>query len=210
MKPSVKKIVQITGIAIIATAVFIVGVISYVRFSNLDKIYNSESVPTADAIIVLGASLKPNGDPSDALMDRLLVGAELFQLDKAPIIIVTGDDGQNRTNEVSAMRQKLIELGIPDNAIMVDNHGYRTYESCKRADQVFNIDNAILVTQKFHLVRALYICNNLDVNSVGVTSDLQSYQKINQFIIRDWLASFKAWIDINIWEPKSPIYIGKS
>ncbi len=205
MKFQQKTIIKIFAGAVIASAIFIISVIIHVRTANLNKIYSTENAPSADAIIILGASLKPDGNPSDALNDRLIVGADLFKQGKAGKLIVSGDDGQNRTDEVSVMKQKLLELGVPEDSIIKDDHGYRTYESCKRAKNVFNIDSAILVTQKFHLVRALYVCNELDVNSVGVASDLQSYQKINQFIIRDWLASFKAWIDLNLLEPKPPV-----
>ncbi|MDF1496957.1 MAG: YdcF family protein [Patescibacteria group bacterium] len=184
---------------------FILSVIFYVRTSNLDKIVEFDKAPQAQAIIILGASLKPDGTPSDALKDRLIRGAELYEASKAPTILITGDGGLNRADEITSMHNFLLDLQIPNQAIIEDRHGYRTYESCKRAKQEFNIDNAILVTQQFHLVRALYICNALGVDSTGIASDLQTYEKINFFTLRDYLASFKAWIDINIWEPKSPI-----
>ncbi len=204
-KLSRKTLIKLSLGGIFCVATFIFSVIFYVRTSNLDKIVNVDNVPQAQAIIILGASLKPDGTPSDALKDRLIRGAELFQAGKAPTILITGDGGLNRTDEITAMRNFLLNLQIPDQSIIEDREGYRTYESCKRAKQEFNIDNAIIVTQQFHLVRALYICNALDVDSTGIASDLQTYEKINFFTLRDWLASFKAWIDVNIWEPKSPV-----
>ena len=204
--PTKKTLVKLSGGLVIIGLVFVISVILHVRTAESDNIHNTDSSPQSEAIIILGASLKKDGSPSDALRDRLTVGAELYKLNKAPQIIVTGDDGQNRMDEVTIMKQTLIDLGIPQEAIIKDNHGYRTYESCKRAKKVFNINEAILITQKFHLVRALYICNELGVHSTGVTSDLQDYQKITQFIIRDWLASFKAWIDINLLEPEPPVH----
>ncbi len=201
-----KLIKQILIGGFLSSLIIITSVIIYVRTSNLDKIYNATDVPQSQAIIILGASLKPDGTPSDALKDRLITGAELYNLNKAPKILITGDDGQNNSDEVSEMKKYLLSINIPEQDIIRDDHGYRTYESCKRAKEEFQISNAILVTQKFHLVRALYICNTLSVNSVGVTSDLQTYQKITQFVLRDWLASFKAWIDINIWEPKPLVF----
>ncbi len=204
-KLSRKTLIKLSLGGFICVAIFIFSVIFYVRTSNLDKIVNVDNVPQAQAIIILGASLKPDGTPSDALKDRLIRGAELFQAGKAPTILITGDGGLNRTDEITSMRNFLLDLQIPDQSIIEDREGYRTYESCKRAKQEFNIDNAIIVTQQFHLVRALYICNAMGVDSTGIASDLQTYEKINFFTLRDWLASFKAWIDINIWEPKSPV-----
>jgi vancomycin permeability regulator SanA len=205
-KISRKTILKLTLAGFFCVIAFILSIIFYVRTANLDKIVSVNNTPQAQAIIILGASLKPDGSPSDALKDRLIRGAELYNLNKAPKIIITGDDGQNNSDEVSEMKKYLVSINIPELDIIRDDHGYRTYESCKRAKEEFQINNAIIVTQQFHLVRALYICNTLGVNSVGVASDLQTYEKIRFFTLRDWLASFKAWIDINIWEPKSPIY----
>jgi len=189
----------------ICFAIFIASVIFYVRTSNLDKIAEFGDAPQTQAIIILGASLKTDGSPSDALKDRLIRGAELYRAGKAPQILITGDGGLNRADEITAMHNALLDLQVPEHVILEDREGYRTYESCKRAKQEFKIDRAILVTQQFHLVRALYICNALGVDSTGIASDLQTYEKINFFTLRDWLASFKAWVDINIWEPKSPV-----
>ena len=201
-KQSVKKIILSS---FTLGTVFIISTIVYVRVINLNKIYTVEQVPPAPVIMILGASLKSDGTPSDALEDRLIRGKELFVQQKAPKILVTGDDGENHSDEVSVMKQYLVDQGIPDAAIQTDEHGYRTYESCKRAKEEFGYDQAILVTQRFHLLRALYICNSLGVHSNGVTSDLRDYKSITQLTIRDWLASFKAWFDINIWRPKPPV-----
>ncbi|MBU2566974.1 YdcF family protein [Patescibacteria group bacterium] len=201
-KKLLKKIILVSASAV---AIFILGTIAYVRVTQLDNLFTEQEVPQAPVIIILGASLKTDGTPSDALEDRLIRGAELFIDQKAPKILVTGDDGQNHSDEVSVMKQYLIDKGIPEAAIQVDGHGYRTYESCKRAKQEFGYNQAILVTQKFHLVRALYLCNSLGVESNGVTSDLRHYKSITQLTIRDWLASFKAWIDLNIWKPVPPV-----
>ncbi len=205
LKLSPKTIYKMLLGGFFCIVIFILSIIFYVRTSNLNKIADIDATPQTQAIIILGASLKSDGTPSDALKDRLIRGAELYQAGKAPIILITGDGGLNHIDEVTAMRNFLLNLQIPSQSIIEDREGYRTYESCKRAKQEFSINNAIIVTQKFHLVRSLYLCNALGVNSVGVASDLQTYQKINFFIFRDWLASFKAWIDINLWQPKSPV-----
>ncbi|MEO5927309.1 MAG: ElyC/SanA/YdcF family protein [Patescibacteria group bacterium] len=154
----------------------------------------TEKVPYA---IILGASVLPDGRPSDALRDRLLVGEALYREGKVEKLLVTGDDGGFRSDEVDSMKAYLLSEGVPEDAITVDGKGYRTYESCKRAHEEFHIDRAIVITQRFHMGRALYLCNELGVESKGMTADLEHYTKIKFFWARDLAASVLASWDIN-------------
>ncbi|MFA6160652.1 MAG: YdcF family protein [Patescibacteria group bacterium] len=200
-----KKAARYAVSTIIAGMLFIAVIIVNVRYSYRNLIYSQSAVPQKPTIIVLGAALKPNGQPSDALLDRLQVGLDLYREQKGDRILVTGDDGAFHTNEVAAMKSFLIDNGVKEVDIRIDGHGYRTYESCKRAKQEFNITQAIVVTQNFHLPRALYLCNKMGVNSVGVSADLHTYRDITRNVARDWLASFKAWLDVVVWAPQSPV-----
>jgi vancomycin permeability regulator SanA len=199
------RIVRITLAVIALWAVFAVGIIVDVRSQYAHSIYSQANVPDKPVIIVLGASLKPDKTPSDALVDRLRVGRALYESKKGAKILVTGDDGRFHSDEVDAMKDYLEKSGVTSTDIVVDGQGYRTYESCARAKTQFNIDQAIIVTQNFHLPRALYLCNQLGVESVGVSADLNQYRNIVWMTLRDWLASAKAWWDINIWTPKPPV-----
>ncbi|MDD5725904.1 MAG: ElyC/SanA/YdcF family protein [Patescibacteria group bacterium] len=199
------RIVRICSTILGIGAILIVIITVDVRLSYRDRIYSQKDVPSKPVIMILGASLKPDGQPSDALLDRLKVGLELYNHHKGSLVLVTGDDGKFYTDEVSVMKNYLVQAGVTSSSILVDGHGYRTYESCSRAKKEFNITQAIIVTQNFHLPRALYLCNKLGVQSVGVSADLHSYRDIIRMTLRDWLASFKAWIDINIWTPKPPV-----
>jgi vancomycin permeability regulator SanA len=95
----------------------------------------------------------------------------------------------------------------PGDAVLSDPHGYRTYESCKRAAEVFQIKDAIIVTQRFHIARALYLCESFGIQSLGVTSDLTSYQRNLYFWTRDLAASIKAWSDVHIRAPEPPVNV---
>lgn len=185
---------------LILVGVFLVGgIVIRVQTKHLGAIFAQTSeVPTkAPYAIILGASIKPDGTPSDALRDRLTVGEALYREGKAEKLLVTGDDGGFHSDEVDSMKAYLLNHGVPEDAIVVDRKGYRTYESCKRAHDEFKIENAIVVTQRFHMGRALYLCDALGVQPQGVTADLEPYIKIKFFWARDLAASVLAFWDIN-------------
>ncbi len=177
-----------------------------VQLRYLSKIYSrAEDVPTQTIGIVLGAGILPSGQPSDALRDRLLVGKALYDEKRIKTILVSGDGGKFQRDEIDSMETFLIQNGIPSEDIQADPEGYRTYETCKRAVQVYHIKKAVLITQRFHLGRALYLCNSLGMDAIGVPSDLQQYRNIIFFMIRDIAASIKAWIDIHVYPPQPPV-----
>lgn len=156
--------------------------------------------------LVLGASTKLDGTPSDVLYDRVSVGIALYKQGKVSKLLMTGDDGKFHTNEIAAMTKIALDQGVPMQDILTDGQGYRTYESCKRAVTVFHITNAVIITQNFHLPRALYLCKHLGMDTVeGLSADLHSYKDIVYFSARDVFASIKAWIDINALPPASPV-----
>lgn len=191
-----------------AVSALILLMISDVQFRYLSRIHSPSEISNlehTDIAMILGASVKPDNTPSDALRDRLLVGISLYKEGVVKRLLVTGDDGAYHANEIPIMKRFLIDNDIPDPDILVDGQGYRTYESCKRATEVLHLTKLIIVTQRFHIGRALYLCNSFGVDSVGVTSDLQTYQKNAWFWLRDIAASAEAWWDVNIWHPKPPV-----
>jgi SanA protein len=180
--------------------------VANVQWAEADRIRaNLDAVEPRPYAVVLGASVKKDGTPSDALRDRVMTGVELYKSGKARKILMTGDDGKFHVDEVSAMRKLAIDAGIPSEDILVDGHGYRTYESCKRASQIFDVKQAIVVTQRFHLGRALYLCSHFGMEVQGIAADKQKYEGAVSFFIRDMLASVKAWWDVNVWAPPPPV-----
>lgn len=136
-----------------------------------DRTYDFEDVPERPVAIIFGAQVRPSGRPSAMLADRIKVGAKLYQEGKVKALLLTGDNGSASYNEPEVMRRYALELGVPDEAIVLDYAGFRTYDSCYRARDIFQVEEAILVTQGFHLDRALMICNSLGVDSIGVAAD---------------------------------------
>lgn len=183
------------------------GVILGVQVSNLSRIHAPQNIPTKPVAIVLGASVNPNGSPSDALRDRVLTAVDLYRAGKVGTLIMSGDDGAFHVNEVAVMARTAQEAGVPANDIRTDGKGYRTYESCKRAVQELHINAALIVTQRFHLARALYLCRAFGMDAEGVIADRQPYVRIAMFWVRDLFASAKAFWDVRVWPPKSPVSI---
>lgn len=155
--------------------------------------------------IVLGASVKTPTEPSDALRDRLETARMLYRVGIVRRLLLTGDGGAFRSNEIVVMRNYLLSAGIPSAAITVDEQGFRTYESCKRAKNVYSITHAILVTQRFHLARALYLCRAVGVDVIGLNADQQLYRRRAFFAGRELGASIKAMIDLFLYTPKPPV-----
>ena len=156
--------------------------------------------------IVFGAGLKRDGTPSDALMDRLMVAAELYQQKKVQRILVSGDNRFEGYSEPEAMKMALVDgLDVPSDVVHADYAGRRTYDTCIRAHDLWGIDHAILVSQDFHLPRALWTCRRLGVESQGVSASLRPYIMSGWYKQREWLARYKAFIDIYLLPPN---YVG--
>lgn len=134
-------------------------------------IYTLETVPERPVAIIFGAGLTYSGTPTAMLADRVLMGVELYQAGKVEMLLMTGDNHIANYNEPESMRQYAIDRGVPESAIVLDYAGFRTYDSCYRAREVFQLDEVILVTQAFHLDRALLTCGSLGLDVVGVPVD---------------------------------------
>lgn len=199
MRPLTRRIVIGIFCAVSAATLSVGGIIVYVQTKHLDRIRPhtapiSETYPVA---IVLGAAILPNKQPSHALRDRLLVGEALWKTGHAEKILITGDGGEFRSDEISVMKKFLLDRGVPEDVLLIDTRGFRTHESCRRAKTEFHIEKAVVVTHRFHMARALYLCNAWGIDAVGITSDLQLYLRIVQFWSRDLAASVKAFWEIN-------------
>ena len=155
---------------------------AYTAFAAHGKIYTLDAVPERPVAIVFGAQIYANGRPSAMLADRVKMAAQLYQAGKVKALLFTGDNGSASHNEPEVMRQYALGLGVPDTAIVLDYAGFRTYDSCYRARDIFKVNSAILVTQDFHLDRALLTCNALGIDSVGVAADVmrpEGYARID-------------------------------
>jgi SanA protein len=139
------------------------------------SIYSVADAPSYRVGIVFGARVYPSGRLSGMLRDRVETGVALYQAGKVEKLLMTGDNSRADYNEPDAMKAHAVSLGVPAADIQVDYGGRRTYDSCYRARDIFQVSSAILVTQGFHLPRALYLCDQLGLPAVGVASDISRY-----------------------------------
>lgn len=149
----------------------------YVDGQTYDYIYphGSAAVPYHHVAMVFGAGLNSAGGPSKMLYDRVEVASQLYKENRVDKLLMTGDNSTINYNEVEIMRQTAVQLGVADEDIVLDYAGFSTYDSCYRARDIFGLTDATLVTQRFHLPRAVFTCRQLGIDAVGVDSDVQSY-----------------------------------
>lgn len=160
----------------------------------------------AECIVVLGCGVKSDGTPSDMLEDRLIRGIELYKAGAASKLLMSGDHGSDEYDEVGAMKRYAIEAGVPSEDIFMDHAGFSTYESIYRAKEIFGVKKLIIVTQEYHLYRALYIAQDLGMEAYGVASDYRTYVGQSMRDVRELLARCKDFF-ISILRPK-PTYMG--
>lgn len=147
--------------------------------------------------ILLGASVRPSGDPSPVLEDRVITAYELLTSGKISKILISGDGNSKSYDEVLAMSKYLIKKGVSEKALLYDKKGIDTFESMKNAKNLFNIKKAIIISQSFHLPRAVYLAMGVGLESCGVSSDRREYWLKNWF--REYFANVKAFINLTLY-----------
>ena len=161
-----------------------------------------------DCILVLGCLVKDNGAPSDMLSDRLRRGVELYGMGASGKLLMSGDHGREGYDEVSAMKRYALNAGVASADVFMDHAGFSTYESLYRARDVFCAKKIIIVTQEYHLYRALYIAEKLGLEAYGVHADYRGYTGQRSRDIREVLARVKDF-GTSIFQPE-PTYLGET
>ena len=175
---------------------------------STDRVYvSSEAVPERYAAIVLGALVYPSGRPSYVLWDRLASALALYRQRKVKKILVTGDHGASRYDEVTAMYRWLRERDVAEPDIFMDHAGFRTYDSMARAAKVFDVEEAVICTQAFHLSRALFLADAFGIDAVGLVSDRRRYRHHYINHAREFFARTVAVLDAYVWY-REPRFLG--
>lgn len=211
-----KKLVRVMKkmIIIIISMVLILLIVALVILKNVQatgesKITSIENLPQdVDAIIVLGAGVKEDGTPSDILADRLSTSVDVYNSGVKSKILLSGDHGKAYYNEVGTMKEYIMNnLGIDEKDIFLDHAGFSTYDSIYRAKEIFKIDKAIIVTNEYHLPRALYLAEKLGIDAYGVTSDKRNYYYMSSYKKREKIAQIKDFLFVNVIKPE-PKFLG--
>lgn len=208
MKKKTPKILKIIVLFLLLAAVTVTGVNIYMCASVHSDIYTAGelSLQEADCILVLGAGVRADGSPSHMLEDRLIVGCQLYENGVSDYILLSGDHGQAEYDEVNAMKEYMIKKGIPREPLFLDHAGFSTYESLYRAKEIFGAEKVIIVTQSYHLYRALYLAEALGLDAVGASADLRTYVGQSMRETRELAARVKDFI-YSLIKPE-PEYLG--
>lgn len=171
---------------------------------SMNRIYQTEDAPQKRLAIVFGAGLRRDGTPTAILRDRVETAADLYFTGKVEKLLMSGDNRFLEYNEPESMRQYALSLGVPDEAIAMDYAGRRTYDTCYRAKEVFAAEDVLLVTQKFHLPRALFLCNALGLEATGVEANTRRFWSVSLLIwnVRELLATTGAFLDLFVTNPQ--------
>lgn len=209
MKKGMKYFFMIIIISLIMASI-IIGINFYVIFKTKNKIISesdSINLENIDCILILGAGIR-NEKPTNMLEDRLLTGISLYNKNVAPKIVMSGDHGKKDYDEVNIMKKFAIDKGVITNDIFMDHAGFSTYESLYRIKEIFEAEKIVIVTQKYHLYRSLYIADSLGIKAYGVASNPRLYT--GQFMrdIREIIARDKDFFKCII-KPK-PTYLGET
>lgn len=213
MKVSRKKILRIIIMFFVIVLIglgSVFGVNAYVKSSVSDKIITAEQalkLEDVDCIIVLGCYVDET-TPSPMLSDRLEVGIQLYNMGASSKLLMSGDHGRIDYDEVNAMKLYAMERDIPSEDVFMDHAGFSTYESMYRASEIFDAEKVLIVTQEYHLYRAIYIAEQLGMEAYGVSSDLQNYVNQKMYDLREVLARDKDFVQ-TIFKTK-PTYLGET
>jgi SanA protein len=189
---------------LIIAAVFIFGLPMLIaEIYALTKTHSLEKAPSAPAAIVFGAGLMRDGSPTPILRDRVATAADLYFAGKVKKLLMSGDNRFIDYNEPGAMKEFALELGVPEEDIILDYAGRRTYDTCYRARHIFGLEQALIITQRYHLPRALMTCNGLGLKAEGVQADRRSYnpRSMRFWRMREIPASLVAFVEVFVTRP---------
>ena len=214
MKKSVKVIIILASILVglailgIITLFSLNAMVKSTTKENIISVEEAAALEDVDCILVLGCGVHDDGRPSDMLHDRLRRSVELYEAGAAKKLLMSGDHGRAGYDEVDAMKSFAVEAGIPSEDVFMDHAGFSTYESMVRAKEVFQAKKIIIVTQEYHLYRAMYIGQQLGLEVYGVASNYRNYRNQRDMNTREVLARVKDVFSCIFWP--EPTYLGET
>ena len=202
-----KRIIKFLWRIVLVIGMLTLVVLSFtklvVELFAVPRTFTVDNVPAERAAIVFGAGLLRDGSAGPVLSDRVNTAVQLYQQGKVDKLLMSGDNRFVEYNEPEAMRQYALERGVPNEDIVLDYAGRRTYDTCYRAKEIFQVQSAILVTQSFHMPRALFLCNWLGVESTGVEANNRYFRKVSRLYwnFREVFATPQAAWEVYVTQP---------
>ena len=186
-------------------------IINNVQAKGEKRIVTKDTLPEkVDAIIVLGAGVREDGTPSDILTDRLSTSLDILNMGVEGKLLLSGDHGREGYNEVGTMKEYILKnSNIKEKDIFLDHAGFSTYDSIYRAKDIFKVESALIVTNEYHLPRALYLAEKLGIDAYGYTSDKREYYYMDAYKKREKIAQLKDFLFVNVLKPE-PKFLGDS
>lgn len=206
-----KKAVTYLLVAGVSACAVLLAVNGYIIWKVKDRIISPREaveLENVDCIMVLGCGVRQDGSPSGMLKDRLEEGIGLYKGGASDRLLMSGDHGRKDYDEVNLMKQYAVEAGIPSENIFMDHAGFSTYESMYRARDIFQVKKIVIVTQNYHMYRALFVARSMGMEAYGVASDPRSYGGQLLRDVRELLARPKDLIYTMV-KPK-PTYLGEA
>lgn len=203
----IKKIIKMTFFLILYLSIAALLILGIPRLTtelySLSRIIPIDKVAPVRVAIVFGAGLYRDGQPTPVLRDRVVTAAQLYFSGKVQKLLMSGDNRFDYYNEPGAMRSYALDLGVPEEAIVLDYAGRRTYDTCYRAKAIFGVTEAVLVTQRFHLPRAIFLCDNMGIKAVGISADQRVYNRSSLFVwqVRELPATLVALWEVWVGHP---------
>lgn len=202
-------VIRVLAVIFVAVLLFVLAVNLLVWSTVKNRIVDVDNAimdEEFDCILILGAGVRADGTPSSMLEDRLEIGIELYFAGASDRILMSGDHMQRDYDEVTVMKRHATDAGVPGKVIFLDHAGLSTYESIWRAKEIYGVDKVLIVTQEYHLYRALYTAKVLGMEAYGVSSDLRPYSKQTFREARELVARVKDFVFAHV-KPE-PTYIG--
>ena len=193
-----------------AGIILVIGILINIYIENVTKNYiysDINDVPKSYTGLVLGAFVSERGTPSYVLRQRLDKAVELYKAGKIERILVSGDHGKKNYDEVNGMKEYLLKNGVPLKDIFLDHAGFDTYSSMVRAREIFEVDSVIIITQRFHLTRSVYIARKKELNAFGVVANTDNKYENLYNKGRDKISRVKAFFDVALG--RKPKYLGE-
>jgi vancomycin permeability regulator SanA len=204
-----RYLLRLAGIFSVVAGLALVVPVALVQSAGAVRVYDEvEAVQYAPVAIVFGAAVRHDGKPSTILADRVAAAVDLYKAGKVRRILMTGDNSSLHYNEASAMKRLAVELGVPADRVNLDYAGFRTYDSVYRAREVFGVTDAILVTQGYHLPRALFLARSIGIDAAGFKAGLELYPHQSYYSLRELPAGVVAWYQANVFHPR-PRFLGE-